>query len=312
MLALTLAEKAATAAPAGLASTITSASLANVAAGGVMWTAALTKLQLSAAGAILIASVAAPWLVQHQADRELREKDALFQREAARLARLQAENLRLAGLFAQANASRATNSSPGELLKLRGEVARLRRGLQEHSPAKPASAAPTNDLLASMAQEWTERGRQLRQWVEEHPAEKIPELQFLTDRDWVDAVYPSRLETEEEYHRALSTLRSNGELRFLDRLWPALDHYLKDHGGRFPADMTQLAAYLNPPVETAILDRYEIVPSRVLVEELQHAGEWVVTEKAAVNETWDVRWAFGVSNGCMADSRVTNRWTTRR
>ena len=42
--------------------------------------------------------------------------------------------------------------------------------------------------LAETEEMYAQRLNQLKQWLGEHPAENIPELKFLTERDWLDAI----------------------------------------------------------------------------------------------------------------------------
>ena len=149
---------------------------------------------------------------------------------------------------------------------------------------------------------------QLKQWLEANPSEKILELQFLTDHDWVNAIYPHTFEAPDEYRRAMSTVRANAESRILNKLHAAFRQYARDNNGQHATDLSQLESYLDSPIDDAILQRYEIVAATNLVRELQTYGDWVITQKAPVNEALDGRQAFGLNKGGMADSRVTNRW----
>jgi hypothetical protein len=92
----------------------------------------------------------------------------------------------------------------------------------------------------------------------------------------------------------------------------ALRKYAQANNGQLPRELSQLSPYFSSPIDPAILNRYEIVRADGLVKELQNGDDWVITQKAPVDEEWDVRQAIGMDHGGMADSRVTNRWVRTR
>ena len=167
-------------------------------------------------------------------------------------------------------------------------------------------------MLATAEKVWPERANQLKQWLEANPAGKIPELQFLTDQGWIESIYPFTLSSDEEYLRALSLVRANAENRFLDILLGALHEYGQASNGQFPSNLSQLSPYFRSPIDDAILGRYEIVRADSLVSELQCGEDWVITQKAPLDEVWDLRHTIGMTGGASADSRVTNRWVKTR
>jgi RNA polymerase sigma factor (sigma-70 family) len=163
-LASVLAAEAVTAAPAGLAVSITTASLATAAtaAKGAGMAAfkflAMTKLQLSLAGAILVAGVSVPLAIQHESMVKLRAaKETAVQTaqgESNQISALAAENQRLSNLVARAIRPPAASEPPtGELLQLRGqntrlmgEVARLNGQLAQSRMGASTNSAAANPL----------------------------------------------------------------------------------------------------------------------------------------------------------------------
>jgi RNA polymerase sigma factor (sigma-70 family) len=129
-----LATEAVTAAPAGLAGSIAGTALASAAAGGGMTLTLLkvmgmTKLKLGIISAIVVAGMATPLVLQHQAQIKLREDNQALRQQSDQVA---AENERLSHLAARANSSQTlANGQPGELLRLRGEVGVLRQQKSE-------------------------------------------------------------------------------------------------------------------------------------------------------------------------------------
>ena len=250
-----------------------------------------------------------PVLVQHRVHSKLAEQEGALRKQAAQFVELQKKNESLANLLAQANSSRSLPIEQfNELLRLRGQVGRLNRDVQELTRLTAAGPATGSNALATAEEVWSERANQLKQWLEANPAGKIPELQFLSDQEWIDSIYPNTLSSDEECRQAMSIIRANAEARVLDILAGALRNYGKANNGQFPSALSQLSPYFRSPIDDAILDRYEIVRADSLVSELQCGGDWVITQKAPVDEARDLRHAIGMTRGTFADSRVTNRW----
>ncbi len=103
-----LTAEAVTAAPVGLTVTISSVALAGVAGTGTTLTLlkamTMTKLQAGIIGAILVAGVLTPLVIQHQAQVNLREENQSLRQ---RIARLQANNKSPANRVIQAKGARA-------------------------------------------------------------------------------------------------------------------------------------------------------------------------------------------------------------
>jgi len=143
-LATLLAGQAVVAAPTGLTVSVTSAALASAAnSTGMTFTLlkimTMTKLKAGIVGAIVMACVATPLAIQHQARINLREKSEHSQQLNDQVAHLRAKNERLSNLVAQANSSQSLSKDQlSELLRLRAEVSRLRGDSQELARLKAA------------------------------------------------------------------------------------------------------------------------------------------------------------------------------
>jgi hypothetical protein len=156
---------------------------------------------------------------------------------------------------------------------------------------------------------WPARVNRLKQWLEENPAEKIPELQSLSDRQWMNALYASTPETADEYRVSMCSVRGVAQRIFADsKLHPALQQYAKDNSGQFPTDLSQLRPYFDSPIYDGILERYTILPASSLVRELRPGGDWVITQKAPVNEAHEWRTATSLTGTEQATPYATNRW----
>lgn len=147
-LAAALGTEAVTAAPAGLAASLASAALASGVAGGTTLTfvkaMAMAKFKYGMIGTLILAGVATPLVLQHQAQIKLQEENQSLRQRIDQLGELAAENERLSNLLAETK-SPVAQGQLGDLLKLRGEVGTLKRQLAEataaqdkHSQSPPA------------------------------------------------------------------------------------------------------------------------------------------------------------------------------
>jgi hypothetical protein len=286
----------------------------------------MKKLRLGILGAILTAVLVSPWLIQQRAEGRLLSKKLTFQQQAVLLEQLSSENERLSNNVAQVKSSHLLDDAElSELMKLRAEVGQLRKAVQEMEPLR-RQVRRIREGLQQM-EEWAaginltalwgdememRRGRvaQLKQWLEDTPSEKIPELQFLSDFNWIDAVENLSV-TDDEYRQTMSHLRSQGELAFSKVAFQALQQYAQANHGQFPAALSQLKPYFVSPMDDAVLERYEIVPAKNLnIENGADSGEdWVITQKAPVNRELDHRSAISL-RGLIPGSLDGGRWDT--
>lgn len=155
-----LTTKAVTAAPVGLAATISGIALSSTATGtGTILTIskvmANTKLKLALAS-IVVAGAATTLVIQHQSQKILRAENESLQQQ---ITRLKANDENLSNLAAQSNKPTALPDDQfNELLRLRGEVgvlraqtsdlARLRRESQNLLAKIAAQSDSTNQLSA--------------------------------------------------------------------------------------------------------------------------------------------------------------------
>ena len=307
-LVVVIAANAVQAAPVGLAVTISTAALLTGAAVSTSTVIAATKaiamtiLQKIIIGATLAAAISTGIYEARQASRSREENQSLQQQQtplAEQMQQLEHERddarNRLASL---ADELARTKSNNIELLKLRGEVARLRG----NTPSQ--SNGPTDDAMKT----WLVRVTKLKQRIAATPEAKIPECRFLSEDDYMAAAR-SALNTEGDYLRALANLRSTGEFQFITTLLnPALTQYAQANNGQFPTDIAQLKPYFPSPVEDAILQRWEIAPANTV--RTDNFGDPIITQKAAVDENFDPRYAVGLKGfaSAGADTAGHNGW----
>ena len=165
---------------------------------------------------------------------------------------------------------------------MRAEVARLRD-----------ASHPTGDPVDTAADSWLARVNLLKGRVQQTPGAKIPELQYLTDDDWLSAA-KGDLKTDEDYKRAMSNLRNMAETALIQsQFQPALKLYAQANNGQFPTDLSQLQQYFTSPVDDSILQRWEIAPHSMVGG--VGVGDNIITQIAAVDGDLDNRYAVGLN-----------------
>jgi RNA polymerase sigma factor (sigma-70 family) len=123
-----LSTNAAQVAPVGLAAVLTSASMAGVAAETgsaltLLKAMTMTKIQAGIAGAIVVAGILTPLVIQHRALNSLRGQNISLRQQVDQAAQLRAENQRMSNLLAAAESSQSLPPDQfSELLRLRGEA----------------------------------------------------------------------------------------------------------------------------------------------------------------------------------------------
>ena len=299
-LAALISANAVQSAPAGLAATVSSAVFAGTAAQTstlitVTKTIAMTTLQKSIIVAAL-AGVAGTGIYAERQNAQLHSQIASLQQQQAPLSsqiqELQEERddatNRIAGLLAE-NARFQSNSDESELLRLRGEVTRLKN--------------EQTDPTAVAAKALIDKVNRLKQRLAATPGANIPEMQYLTDQDWIRAANCS-LDSELDYRKALASLRDIAEGSFASMLRGALGKYMQANNQQFPTDLSQLQPYFASPVDQDILDRWEIT-SPSTVPNVGVGSQGIITEKAAVDDIFDERNVVGADGSGSVDFLTT-------
>ena len=293
-LAVVLAANAVQAAPAGLAVTVTTASLL---AGTALHTStviattqniAMTLLQKTLITATLAVVAGAGIYEAHQVAQLHQQNQALQQQQSPlseQLQQLQRERdaaaNRLAGLQAELAANQSNNL---ELLRLRGALAQTRA---------TSAADVSSDARAAMVKSWLAREDQLKRLAQQYPDKAIPEFQLLSEQQWMDEAMGAKFDSDKEIQQDLANLRHTAENNFAGIAQGALTKYLQANNNQFPTDLSQLDPYFASPVGEDVLQRWEIAPGSV--NPGVGVGDTVITEKAAVDESLDSRWAIGAN-----------------
>jgi RNA polymerase sigma factor (sigma-70 family) len=283
-----LSTEAVTAVPAGLAATISAAALSGTAITTTAVIAAtkaiaMTTLQKTVITAVFAAIVGTGIYEARQAANARAEVQTLQQQQAPlidQIKQLQSERddatNRLVSLA-------DGNRSETELLKLRDEVTRLRMESQEVAKLKAGGGGKAIKSLVEEAESLLNRVSLLKHRLEQTPEARIPELQFLSEDDWLRvAARPKQLDTDEDFRAAFSDLRNRAEGDFLRTMEPALLKYIEANNNHFPTDLSQLTPYVVKPAGDDILQRYQIVSASSVPESggiIAGAGDMLITLK---------------------------------
>jgi RNA polymerase sigma factor (sigma-70 family) len=311
-LAALISANAVQAAPAGLAATMSAAAFAHTALSAATVitvsakTIAMTTFQKTLVAAIVAALAGAGFYEARQA-AQLRDQAQTFQQQRASLA----EQLQLSQrerdaasrqLAALRDDNQRLNRSTAELLKLRGELAALRQTANDRATTETTPGA------------WEGRITLLKQRFDQMPDKQIPEMAFLTDKDWAAATRNADLGTSDGARQAMKDLRSAAKDDFLSAMRQAFRKYAAAaNGGGMPADpaqfaqvvnansallptdLAQLKPYFDVPVDDALLQRYQLLPLTKLHDNL---SDILVKETAPpVDAEYDTHHEMGLGSG---------------
>jgi hypothetical protein len=167
-----------------------------------------------------------------------------------------------------------SNPNKTEILTLRNEVAQLKTDAFQKEANQEESDANS----------WLNRVEQLKQYVEQHSNERVPEFQFLTDREWLLLAAPG--EAGAGFAGAIQDLKSQAEYRFAQVVESVLQKYSQANNGQFPTDLSQLQPYCDRSVEDILQQRYEIKSASILpasqARDLNIKTEWVIAGKEPI------------------------------
>lgn len=149
--------------------------------------------------------------------------------------------------------------------------------IQPSGKLAPTSGSAGDDIHARVAT--------LKDVFRRLPEQSIPELKLATDSDWYSAA-DGKLESEEDYRRALAKLRGLAEARFAKALQPALRDYIAANNGRFPTSTSELHAYASREIDASMLIRYHIVPASN-ISNVRMGGDVIITQTSVVDTEYD-------------------------
>ena len=244
-----------------------------------LWSKTLTAVLLATATGVVVFPARHASGLREESE-VLRRRQTELTAELCQARQQRDEAAQSVATLEQENARLQSGQLDAEVRQLRIEAARWREAARPlQTPWVRASASKVALLKERLAQ---------------MPQARIPEFQFLTPEDWLAAA-SAPLETEEDFRRALSALRTAGGQVFVSQLHQALFAYIQAHPGTFPAEMSELKPYFATPVDEAVLERWKAAPK----EELYGVGDYhsasVLTQKAPVDEDYDACFVVGAT-----------------
>jgi len=281
-------------APAGLAMSLASSALAGVslptaATLTVTKAIAMTTLQKTVITVVAAAAVGTGLYEAHEISRRQTRIETLEQQQTTMAGQIERLNREREEAAARATALQQENQqlrqTAAEVPSLRGELTRLQVLAGQRSQLKAAAQDP-NDPFTQTVLALTVRAAELNQYLGQMPDKRIPELQFLTENDWLAAAREASLDSDADVRKALSKLRSLAKNTFGLQLCHALDQYLHANGSRLPDDPAQLKPFFKEPVDDSVLQRYKMLHTGY-VTNLPPGTEWVISEKAPVDRDYD-------------------------
>src|ERR1035437_1939575 len=289
-LVVLISANAVQAAPVGLAATISAATLAGTAVHtstviAATKTIAMTILKKTLKPAPTAAAVGTGIYEARQAS-QLREQNQTLQQQQTplveQLAQLQRERddatNQLANLHDEMTKVETHNM---ELMKLRGEVGVLRR-----------DSTQTKDPSVQTALAWLAKKQKLQKAFEEMPDQRIPEMQALTDEDWLFYVKDIKLDSGDEVRTAMHGLRSSAKMKFGTPMMFALRKFMSANNGNWPDDAAQLKPFFDQPIDDAILQRYRVM-DKGASQSAGWANGMVLIEKVAADRWSERQFAIG-------------------
>jgi RNA polymerase sigma factor (sigma-70 family) len=290
-LAIIISANAVQAAPVGLITTISTAALAGTAVttstiiATTAKTIAMTTLQKVLITATLAVVAGAGVYEAKQVHDARAEVQTLQQQQTPladqvqqlqnsyaeatnRLANLLAENLRL-----------KSNPNGMELLKLRGEVTRLR-----------TDAGQANDPMVKKALRWKANVEKMKLLFAEHPEQQVPEMKLLSDDYFFDLARDQDLESSNGVRKAFSEIRMRAKNTFAYPLQLALQKYIEQNNGLLPAAAADLKPYFEIPPDDAMLDQYTMLYTGSMSDV---KGNFVMRDKQVVDPELDDAWEIG-------------------
>lgn len=286
----TLSANAVQAVPAGLtvaiAAAVSESAVAATAAAATTGIFTMSAIKTAAIAAALVAAVSTGFYHAHRASELESEVAHLKSATPAQdeINKLVGEReAALRQLSALQNQIMSVGGTNPELLRLRAEVSRLRREAEARKASGPMESAAMN---------WLGRLAQLKDRLELMPQAQTPEMQLLSEEDWLAAVKQPELETEEDYRKAFAALRNTAQQKLAGMLRPALDKYIKANNGAFPTEIAQLMPHFEPAIDPAILSRYGIFPESE-ASYVKMGGDWIITQKEPIDAEFDQRIVIG-------------------
>jgi hypothetical protein len=171
--------------------------------------------------------------------------------------------------------------------------------VEKQIDARIASGPPLSTAdaaLAAQMKEWLSRRDKYRDGLMRYPQLNIPELALLSEAEWTDLAGGQPLDTEQQIRKVTAQLRVRAEGHAAARINRALRGYLKAHPDTLPATPQELAPYFDPPIDAAILDRWEVVQTGKLSEVPPNEQRRILAVKQPADPELDALYSVGANS----------------
>ena len=298
-------------APTGLAVTITTAALSGTTISTAAVIAAskaiaMTTLQKTVVAAT-VAVLAGAGIYEAYKAAQLREQNQTLQQlQAGQIQQLQLEHDDMAQKLATlTEQNQLLNRNAAELRRLRGELAGIRSAANSVEKINSAEVAMKS---------WLNRVKEFKRLPMRMPDKTIPELQLLTEEDWLElakeplGTNPNEVNLEDgsTARLVLSSVRARAKQKLTGMMVKALGKYVETNDGVLPTDVLQLKPYfmkgffiepghvaevIDASVDDAILQRYGVMQTGKL--EAVSSDALIIAENSPVDTQYDSRLMIG-------------------
>ena len=287
-LVILISANAVQAAPIGLATAIATVSVAGTAVTTSAVIAATKTIAMTTLQKVLVtatvAVLAGTGLYETHQAAQLRDQNLALQQSQATLAdqlrQLQSERDAAANRLASSAENVATTRNNNtELLRLRGEVTRLR-----------IQADQADDPIVKKALLWKANVEKMKQLFAEHPEQRVPEMKLLSEEYFFDLARGQDLESSNGIRQAFSEIRQRAKNTFAVPLQAALKKFIDENSGQLPGSVSDLKPYFTDPVDDAMLDQYKMLFTGKMSDV---KGNFVLRDKQVVDPEFDNAWQIG-------------------
>jgi hypothetical protein len=148
-----------------------------------------------------------------------------------------------------------------------------------------------SDKIESYATSWAANVNLVKSYAEDHPEEKIPELQNLPFRFWMQSIeYPWRLKTKLDYEFRMNRVRGEALIQVYEKVLGAAMQYQNNSKGNPPTSFEQLRPFCSSEFMDLLTQNYQFqpaqtIPASALQKDSVINGDWVISRKLIVNES---------------------------
>lgn len=152
-----------------------------------------------------------------------------------------------------------------------------------------------DERLAATMRAWFERLARIKQTVAQHAELSVPEFALLDEQTWFSYAQDAKLETDDQVRQLFVSLRSVAENSVANKLGPALRTYVAAHDGQLPTQTAELAAHFDPPIDPALLRRYDMTRTGKLNDVPARERDRLILEQSPADPERDSVWRIGAN-----------------